>query len=392
MIYMKNYGLQFNPFYELHNHDLVGEGRKLQLEQVLTEVEKAIDSRSPFFIIIRGTVGIGKSFTMEVIQKKTGILNKINSKSVVSVKFDASLGTSPTKYIQYLCHSIFRSLGKENFRVLRDQLDTILAKTKQLPEDYLKDITPDLRNAFIEFTNYEDAVWSWLTGEKIELRFLKQIPVNARIETATYALRTIGEFTKLLKLLNYDGLLILIDEAEEIALGGTPKAVQVLTMLKKPFEENKINMSKSQKHVPLIFCIGFTPETWDLISGQTFMEQEKEKTGAAGLSTFMRRVGQEFMLEPFTDEDAKSFVAVILDKARKKPTSSIEPFTEDAIYLINSLAKGVPGYIVKFCKVCLEVAEKNEDRKITKDSASQYLVESGVIPEIETSSAIVNDL
>lgn len=390
---MEFYNLQFNPFYEKHDHELVGESRKLQLEQVLKEVERAIDSRSPFFVIIRGTVGIGKSFTMEVVEKKTGVLNKINTKSIVSVKFDASLGTSPTKYIQYLCHSTFRSLGKDNFRVLRDQLDTILAKNKKSPEEYLHDITPDLRNAFIKFKDFEDVIWAWLTGEKVDLRFLKLIPISARIETATYALKMIGELTRLLELLNYDGLLMCIDEAEEIALGGMPKAVQVLTMLKKPFEESKLHMSSDpDKYVPLIFCIGFTPETWEIISGQSFMDKEKEKTGAAGLSTFLRRVGQEFILEPFTNEDAENFVSVMLDKARKKPNNSMEPFTKDAIEHINSVAKGVPGYIVKFCKICLEIGDKNHDKKITKEKAAQYLVESGAIPEIETGDVIVDNL
>lgn len=376
------YHLKFNPFYEKHDHDLVGVGRKAEVGHILNDVKKAIEGKAPFFIILRGTVGVGKSFTLDVIRRETFPPQKLDGHRLVSAKFDASLGTTPSKYIQYVCTSMFGSLGKENFHVLREELDAIASLRRVSPDDFLKEVAPDFRFAFMNFDAHQELIWSWLTGEKVDLRDLKKIGIKNKIDSPTFALRVIGEFSRTLRLLGYDGILLCIDEAEEIALAGMSRAVQLLTMLKKIFEDSKKQMGTNpEKYAPMIFCIGFTPETYEIISGEQFMEKEKQDTGAAGLSTFLRRVGTDYSLESFTDEDARALVTVLLDKAREAPNGSLEPFNEDTIDYFNSVGRGIPGSIMKFCLVCLDQGSENGDDIITKEKASQYLVESGTISE-----------
>lgn len=374
--------LSFNPFYERHDHKLVGEARKKQLGKILGQVEKAVNANACFIVFLRGTVGVGKSFTLdnltnELISGKTFT----NPKSVVAVKFDATVSTTASKYIQYVCNSAFREIGKNNFSILRSQFDTLISKTRKKPEELLRDFDRDFKNAFLALKDNESLVWLWFTGEKVDLRDLKKIGVYSKIDSPIIALRAISTFCRLLRLLGYAGFVLCLDEAEELALAGPRKLVEMLTMLKKIFEQNKVELSKAPNEtVPIIFCLGFTPETLDLMIGTELYETEMKRTGAAGLSTFLRRIGEIFTLESFTNQDAEEFMTEILNKARKSPLKSCEPFINDAMQYINSISRGIPGTIMEFCRECLEIADENK-ADIDKENAKKWLIESGKIPE-----------
>jgi type II secretory pathway predicted ATPase ExeA len=380
---LPNYhGLLFNPFYEKHDHRLVGEARKKQLNQIVEQVEKAVSANASYIVFLRGTVGVGKSFTLDnltdqLISGKTFT----NQKSVVATKFDATIGTPASKYIQYICTSAFSHIGKSYFSVLRKEFDTLISKTKKSPEDLLTGLDRDFKNAFLALRSNESLLWLWFTGEKVDLRDLKKVGVNSKIDTPTIALRVISSFCRLLRLLGYDGLVLCLDEAEELALAGPRKLVEMLTMIKKIFEQNKIELSKaSNETAPIILCLGFTPETLDLIVGTELYTTEMKRTGAAGLSTFLRRIGEVFTLESFTNQDAEAFVAEILSKARKSTTKSCNPFTKKAIRYINSISRGIPGNIMEYCRECLEIADEKQ-ADIDEENAKKWLVESGKIPE-----------
>jgi len=377
-----HHGLLFNPFYERHDHKLVGEARRKQLDTILRQMEKAMNANGSLIILLRGTVGVGKSFTLDTLTKELVSGKKFtNPKSVLAVKFDATIGTTASKYIQYVCNSALREIGKNTFSTLRSQFDILVSKTKKDPEELLRGLDRDFKNAFLALKDNEPLIWPWLTGEKVDLRDLKKIGVYSRIDSAIIALRVINSLCRLLRLLGYAGIALCLDEAEELALAGTKKLVEMLTMLKKIHEQNKVELGRSPSEiVPMILCLGFTPGTSDLITGTTLYENEMKRTGAAGLSTFLRRIGETFTLESFTDEDAEEFVIEILNKARTRSVESCKPFVRDGVRYINFLSRGIPGYILEYCRECLEMADENK-ADIDEKNAKKWLIESGKIPE-----------
>jgi hypothetical protein len=379
------HGLASNPFYEKYDHELVGETRRLQLKRVMEIIRNSANSRAPFIVTMTGTVGMGKSFTLIVLTKEFES-ESFRSKegAILPVKMDAILAVGTGKYIQYVVTSTFRELGKQSFLVLRSRFDTEIAKQRRDPEKVLTEIHPDFRNAFLRFRDNEELIWAWLTGEKADLRDLKKIGIKNRIDSPTIALRILQEFCKVLKITGHAGLLLCLDEAEELALGGPRKLVEILTMLKKILEQSKSQMSNSQEDaVPISFCLGFTPETLNLITGEEFIGAELRRTGGAGLNTFLRRMSREarFRLDPFTNDDAAEFIRVILNKARQKPLQTHTPFETAAIGYINSLSRGIPATIIDACRVCLEVADETKTEKITADDCQRWLIDRGVIPE-----------
>jgi len=87
----------------------VGEARKKQVDQILGQIGKALDANASFIVLLRGTVGNGKSFTLDNLTRElTSGKTFTNPQSVVAVKFDATIGTTASKYIQYICNSAFR--------------------------------------------------------------------------------------------------------------------------------------------------------------------------------------------------------------------------------------------------------------------------------------------
>ena len=379
------HGLASNPFYEKYDHELVGEARRVQLKRVIEIIRDSVRSRAPFILTMIGTVGMGKSFTLLFLTKEFEA-ESFRSKDgpILPVKMDAILAVGAGKYIQYVVTSTFRELGKQGFLVLRSRFDTEIAKEKKPPEKVLVEIHPDFRNAFLRFRDNEELIWAWLTGEKADLRELKKIGIRNKIDSPTIALRILQEFCKVLKITGHAGLLLCLDEAEELALGGPRKLVEILTMLKKIFEQSKSQMSNSpESAVPIAFCLGFTPETLNLITGGEFIVAELRRTGGAGLSTFLRRMSREarFRLEPFTNDDAAEFIKVILNKARKKPLQTPSPFEADAIDYINGLSRGIPATITDACRICLGAADEAKTEKISGDDCQRWLIDRGVIPE-----------
>lgn len=377
--------LASNPFYEKYDHELVGESRKQQLKSVAEIVRNSAKSKAPFIVTMSGTVGMGKSFTLIVLTKEFES-ESFRSKygPILSIKMDAILAVNAGKYIQYVVTSTFRELGKEGFLLIRSRFETEVTKKKKDLEKVLSNLQPDFRMAFLKFRDNEELIWAWLTGEKADLRELKKIGIRNKIDTPTFALQMLGEFCKVLKITGHSGLLMCLDEAEELALSGPRKLVEILTMLKKILEYSKSQMSTSpESAVPILFCLGFTPETLNLITGDEFIESELKRTGGAGLNTFIRRMSREarFKLEAFSDEDAAEFMTVILNKARKKTLHSPSPFASDAVRYINDLSRGVPGTIIDTCRVCLEEADKRKTKTISGDDCKSWLVERGVISE-----------
>ena len=378
------HGLASNPFYEKYDHELVGASRKQQLLSVSEIVRNSARSRAPFIVTMSGTVGMGKSFTLIVLAKEFDS-ESFRSKfgPILAIKMDAILAVNAGKYIQYVVASTFRELGKQGFAVIRSKFETEVTKKKD-PEEILSNLQTDFRNALLKFGDNEELIWAWLTGEKADLRELKKIGIRNKIDTPTFALQILGEFCKVLRITGHSGLLLCLDEAEELALSGSRKLVEILTMLKKILEHSKSQMSSSpDRAVPIIFCLGFTPETLNLITGEEFIESELKRTGAAGLNTFIRRMSREarFKLEAFSDADATEFVIVILNKARKKVLQSPSPFSAGAVKYINGLSRGIPGTIIDTCRVCLEEADKRKTKTISEDNCKDWLIERGIISE-----------
>lgn len=387
---LDTYDLNHNPFFDKTDHVLVGENRKIQLRNIKNDILEAVNSQSQYLIVIKGTVGIGKSFGLEYLQKQTLDSENFDGKKLLCLKFDATPGVSPSKYVQSICTSIFDKLGKEKILELHNELKQ-LAETQQttIPE-LLNKTTTDFKNAINNLDTESDLIFSWLSGQKTDLTKLKKLEITNKIDNISFALKIINDFLRLLRMLDYSGLVLCIDEVEEIAIGGSSKSIPVLTNFKKIWEENKNNLSSESKEdfLPIIFVLGFTPETWELLSGDSLLEGERSKTGGAGLETFLSRVGPQYELESFTTVDTKTFIGIILDKARDSPNGSIEPFTDDAVEYIRSVSSGVPRAIIDYCNTLLKVGNSEKIKPLNKEKCIEILVESGEIPSTETSEFV----
>ena len=375
--------LLFNPFYEKHDHELVGESRKELIKILIGEIEDAISAKSPFILILLGAVGVGKSFTLRELSARINDPKQFSQpKRVISARFDATIAGPPSHYIEFMFHSMMRSIGKNSFTVLRDEFDSYLSKGDK-PSEALKDITQNFQNAFISFGKRENQniIWNWLAGKRADLRELKKLGIVTRIDNPLIALEAFHDFSVLLSRLGYEGLVFCIDEAEELALSGTAQVVKALTQIKKVFEQNKNQLSETPVlEVPIIFCLAFTPGTYRLITGARTAERESARTGSAGLQTFLRRIGREYYIDPLTSKDIEELMKVLLNKARKEHGNSTEPFDPSAVKYLAEIAHGVPGYTMAYAKELLKLADEEQEPTINESKAKEWLVESGLIP------------
>lgn len=383
------HGLKMNPFYEKHNHENVGESRQMLLEILTSEMEEAFNAKSPFIISLLGAVGVGKSFTLKQLSKYLGDPSHFKEpKKVMTVIFEATQSGPPTKYIEYLFHSMIKRIGKKGLETIRREFNEKYQEEEY--EEVLSDIDINFKNAFLKFNDAskQNIIIDWLTGERINLRDLQKIGINIKIENATATLEAFSSFSKLLKKVDYVGVILFIDEAEELALSGTVKLVNVLTQIKKVFEESKNKLSDDEEgFVPLIFCLSFTPGTYQLITGAETAIKESGRTGSAGLSTFLRRIGREYYIDPLTKEELMELFNLLLNSVKEHSSTTYKPFDGDAVAYLADISQGIPGTLLDYARNILQFADDEKIDRITLDIATKCLIERGLIPEEGLSSS-----
>ena len=64
------HNLLFNPFYEKHDHKLVGNNRKILARILVNEVNNALDAKASVIFVLEGAVGVGKSFTLRDLSNR----------------------------------------------------------------------------------------------------------------------------------------------------------------------------------------------------------------------------------------------------------------------------------------------------------------------------------
>lgn len=377
------HNLLFNPFYEKHDHELVGDSRKELMSALVNEIEEALSARAPFILTLLGAIGVGKSFTLKELSARLNDPRQLPQPSrIIAARFDATIAGPSSKYVEYLFHSMMKSVGKAAFEVMVGEFLGQFASKKE-SDAILSDIEENFKHALLGFDvrQNQNAIWNWLTGAKSDFKELKKLGINAKIDNPSMGLEAFGAFSTLLQKLGYAGVVLCIDEAEELALSGTAQVVKILTQIKKVFEQNKNQLSKTPSvGVPIVFCLAFTPGTYRLITGARTAEKESERTGSAGLQTFLRRIGREYFIDPLTSEEVGELVKVLLNVARKEQSDLAKPFNKDALKYLARISHGVPGYVMEYAKELLTKADYTKERAINEKKAQDWLVEAGLIP------------
>ncbi len=372
------HGLTSNPFYEKHNHPLVGENRKELMKYLITELNDVLNAKSPLILVLLGGIGVGKSFTLkELVEKARNQKEFLPEKKIIAIKFDATVAGPASNYIQFMFYSTMKCMGKSKFEHLRTEFDK-----ESIDPNVLAEIEECFRNAFLNFKNKENQkdIWKWLVGEKTDVKHLKELGIISKIDNS-FAMDAFSAFSILLEKLGYSGLFLCIDEAEELALSGTSQVVKVLTQIKKVFEQNKNQLSEtSPAGIPIVFCLAFTPGTYKLITGSRTAEKETERTGSAGLQTFLRRIGKEYYIDPLSSRDIEELVKVLLNQARQEKTESIYPFQKKAVKYLAEISNGAPGYFMQYAKEVLKKADELHIKNIDAEKTNKWLVEAGLIP------------
>ena len=372
------HSLSFNPFYEKHDHSLVGEKRKELMKYLISELNDVLNAKSPLILVLQGGIGVGKSFTLRKLVEKTKDPKELSpKKKVIAIKFDATIAGPTSNYIQFMFYSTMKCMGKPKFELLRSEF-----ASQSNDSTVLRDVEESFRNAFLNFENKENQkdIWNWLLGEKADAKHLKELGITAKIDNS-FAMDAFSALSILLEKIGYSGLFLCIDEAEELALSGTSQVVKVLTQIKKVFEQNKNQLSESPPAgVPIVFCLAFTPGTYKLITGSRTAEKETERTGSAGLQTFLRRIGKEYFIDPLSSRDIEELVKVLLNQARQEKTESIYPFQRKTVKYLAETSNGAPGYFMQYAKEVLRKADELRIKSIDVEKTKKWLVEAGLIP------------
>lgn len=394
------YGLNDNPFKERFDHEIVGDERHRTLEQVCLLVERC--SRVPAknvkgdraLAVVNGTYGLGKTFTLWYLQnrilKDASLRKKFFKKhpdlKIACARFrlleGGKLGSKP---FLYLYKNIMYNLGGEHEgRTFVNALHAdILAGAKKKgksPDSYLSILRPPFAEVILAAGRdgpLEYLATQWLLGTKLKAKEMEELGVKYNIDSDKQAEQALEQVVKMLALAEYNALLVLADEAEDVMSAGRKAMMQYFITLRNMWDIAGEQMSRGENAAPLVVLSAFSPEAWQLVEESA--EKDLGKTGGAGFQPLLTRINENiFHLSPLSTAEAQELVELLIKQERDKPRKdALYPFTPDSIDCIRDTFSGNPRKIIGLCSKALLEAEKENATKIDREFVMALLENQG---------------
>ena len=218
-------------------------------------------------------------------------------------------------------------------------------------------VNSDLDRAVIRIAHYpEDSLvaTSWLRGDKVYLKDLRDIGIGSRIESSQDAIRALNG---LIEILQRDGevtVMLLIDEMQEFGLLTDRQLDECIGGFQKVFNHNEMGLT---------FVMSFTSGTQATI---------KSVIGEA----LYDRAGQRLSLEPLERSEAVEFLRMLLESRMIDKSKSPWPFTDESLealveHVDVSTQPLTPRQIIKAADLVFSEAVIDiEDEEIVEISAA----------------------
>jgi len=362
-----DYGLDANPFLaETHDYPLVA--YEPLLSNFLEKLKEHSKQKGAMFYFIIGAYGSGKSKFLYEVENYLKLNNyMLDDVRILVAWFDALAPKPTTKYLSgHLLPNIFRKLGKNTLRSLKNELAGI--QNIKILQEIRSRVDANLLNALNNFsTTNEELAWEWFNCNSLRAGDLRRINVRYNINSDSRAKILLVDFLKLLHYLNYDSLLILLDEFEYM-IYQKRKASQYLEYFRDLY--NTINEEASRypekKIANLFIMFACTPDAL----------REIEALGPLG-TPFRERVHPEnyYVLPSLDREQVRELIAKRLKVHRtNRAPSDIYPFEEDTITFVHEQSDGRPRIAISISYSILEGGLASSLKSIDSESAKEILI------------------
>jgi hypothetical protein len=359
-------------------------GRKKTVESIRSKVARFLAGDASQIVVILGRYGFGKTFTLRKLKEGLSDARYLPSgpHKALACFMKALPYKAPSKYQQYIWSQIVEDLGRSSFRHLREQVAEYARLRSVGEEDLLADVDSSFRNALLGVGGpHEDIAWEWLSCYSLSASQQKQIQVNYNIDSDQRALKVLFEMLALLKLLDYEALVMLVDEFEYIFTAGGAKKIQMVVAFKEIFDKVNEALSVTEKRITkIIFLLGCSPGSWDALVKIT--DDLTQKTGGGGLRPFLDRAeGNEFNLAPLNESETKDMVVTRLRKARlpNANVDSIHPFKSDFFPCLYEATNGAPYLILRDTALVLDKGLEEGEKYLPASFAERVFRSHGLL-------------
>ncbi|QSW98183.1 P-loop protein of unknown function [Halobiforma haloterrestris] len=347
-------------------------GQQHVSEKISSTVSTMLSTGKSKHLVITGKYGNGKSHTLKytrsllrdrddvvvgyVAQPGEGFLD-------IYHEFVYDLGFNRVQELAYeYLASVARDVTDANpisasaMKSLIDEGDVLLSEIVPEAVRRLSDVThfADFARAIVHMV-YEDTnlyAWQWLTAEGIRYEQRKEMEIHSALDDDTMGVRAFTAFKNMLLELGYTGVFVFVDEFESIARL-SPKNEQATL--------NSIRHLMDQNSSGLCMLFGCAPEVWQDVMSE--------------YHAFSERIGEEVALKPLTNEHLNDLVSDYLSRERNGPTetSSIDPFTDEALDVILQRSQGNVRQALAICSRVLDSAVEENQERVTPEFVQESM-------------------
>jgi hypothetical protein len=365
-------GLNENPF-EIAPITYQMAGRQAEWELIKRRLKVAFDGNSCKFIVILGDYGIGKTFTVnrlyQEIKNREAELRTLVVKTLAGQPIQAHPAEpSSGKFALDLITRIFANLEFERMKTIFRSVDL---------DSKVAGISLATRKLFLEIAKGSNSAFLVLSGEAASAKD-KEIGLKT-IRTSEEAKVVFREFLRVLRLANYDNLLIILDEFEYIMTQSASRITVILQTLREIFDEYSIQPERLAK-VVIVFTV--SPGGWERLSNLEV--SQTKRTGGAGIVPFRQRIDPRdiIALSSLSPSEVEEMIAIRLTAHRlARPPTPIHPFTKGAIRVISEASNGVPRIALVYASILLDNTIEKNLKEISESDAKRILKEMNVYVE-----------
>lgn len=353
-----------NPKMDL---DILCVGRDLEIEEFKRCIDYVKDSNG-MVKFITGEYGTGKSFLLQVIGK----MAKENGFVVSKIQIVQGMKFNKLEDIYYaIMHNLtakgvanpessFEDLFKRWIEKLKEDKNSVPEKVKMVVEQIVH-----YNNAFaIAFTSYiraqinndlelANASSAWIKGEKSLVAATKaKFNVKATVDK-TNALDFLKTFIKLLTLIDYSGLVVLVDEMELVVderKDIRSSAYEILRTL--------IDLCASGELSNCMFVFAGTNQLF-----------ENEERGISTYAALQKRIGAGFDRKDLKLRDLRKPVV----KIRGLGPEDLVKLTKNIIFLHKQLYNWTPSFSEETIREYVELPCRKFGNKVSEANIREYL-------------------
>jgi hypothetical protein len=379
----ERYKLTSKPFeVSLLNYEMAG--RQREWEQLITRLESAFKGNECKFIVIQGTYGLGKTYTIERLyrffrERKEIFTDVFIIRTTLAEKPIRAYPGEPAK-AKFGLDFVNRIFKHIEFQELTEIVKKV---EKSLSKHSLK-ISELGYKFFTKVKEGDKVAHNILAGTEVTTSELKTSGLRT-IKDSQTALELLFDFQKILKAAGYNNFLILLDEFEYIPTLSTPKVTVVLDTFRNIFDQYGVFESREPNTMAkMVFVFAISPGGWERI--KELEASAIKRTGGGGLAPFMDRVNRidVIYLSALSLKEIEDLIVYRLEKHRVKGErvpQPLYPFTKQCIEFIANISQGVPRRVLQLCSILLEDAAEKGKGKITPEFAKKVLKELGLYEE-----------